>query len=115
MARFETIKLPPPAGLTRDAREALGRYDWPGNIRELRNLLERVAIRGDGSIIDANHLGLQPAAKPRGCMESDLRSLEHDTIVSVLLLRKCARVHNMLWAIESQTTGRVFMVRGEPS
>jgi transcriptional regulator with PAS, ATPase and Fis domain len=75
----------PPAGLTRDAREALVRYDWPGNIRELRNALERAAIRCDGSIIDAHHLGLPPAAKPRGRMASDLRSLEHDTIINVLL------------------------------
>jgi transcriptional regulator with PAS, ATPase and Fis domain len=74
----------PPASLTRDAREALVRYDWPGNIRELRNALERAAIRCDGSIIDATHLALQPTAKPRGAMASDLRSLERDTIVRVL-------------------------------
>jgi transcriptional regulator with GAF, ATPase, and Fis domain len=74
----------PPASLTRDAREALVRYDWPGNIRELRNALERAAIRCDGSLIDATHLALQPAAKPRGGMASDLRSLERDTIISVL-------------------------------
>ena len=74
----------PPASLTRDAREALVRYDWPGNIRELRNALERAAIRCDGSLIDAEHLGLQPAAKPRGAVLSDLRSLERDTITRVL-------------------------------
>src|SRR4029077_18209907 len=74
----------PPADLTRDAREALLRYDWPGNVRELRNALERAAIRCDGSVIDAEHLALQPAAKPRGDAASDLRSLERDTIMRVL-------------------------------
>jgi transcriptional regulator with PAS, ATPase and Fis domain len=74
----------PPAALTRDARQALVRYDWPGNIRELRNALERAAIRCEGSIIDASHLGLQPAAKPRGDVASDLRGLERDTIMRVL-------------------------------
>jgi DNA-binding NtrC family response regulator len=74
----------PPASLSPDARKALVRYDWPGNIRELRNALERAAIRCDGSIIDTNHLALQPAAKPRGCMVSDLRGLERDTIIRVL-------------------------------
>src|SRR4030095_10084630 len=39
----------PPASLTRDAREALVRYDWPGNIRELRNALESAEIRCGGS------------------------------------------------------------------
>jgi transcriptional regulator with PAS, ATPase and Fis domain len=74
----------PPADLTRAAREALLRYDWPGNVRELCNALERAAIRCDGSVIDADHLALQPAAKPRGDGASDLRSLERDTIIRVL-------------------------------
>jgi transcriptional regulator with PAS, ATPase and Fis domain len=74
----------PAADLTRAAREALLRYDWPGNVRELRNALERAAIRCDASVIDADHLALQPAAKPRGDVASDLRSLERDTIMRVL-------------------------------
>jgi DNA-binding NtrC family response regulator len=78
----------PPAGLTRDAREALLRYDWPGNVRELRNALERAAIRCDGSVIDAKHLALEPAAKPRGDGSTDLRSLECETITRVL--QECA-------------------------
>jgi two-component system response regulator HydG len=32
------------AGLTREAREALAAYDWPGNLRELRNVMERASI-----------------------------------------------------------------------
>jgi transcriptional regulator with PAS, ATPase and Fis domain len=74
----------PPATLTLKAREALLRYDWPGNIRELRNALERATIRCDGAVIDTEHLGLQPAARPRGDVSSDLRSLERETIVRVL-------------------------------
>ena len=48
----------PPASLTRDAREALLRHDWSGNIRELRNALERAAIRCDGLLIGADRLAL---------------------------------------------------------
>jgi DNA-binding NtrC family response regulator len=74
----------PPATLTASAREALMRHDWPGNVRELRNALERAAIRCDGTVIDAGHLALQPAGKPRGDSATDLRSLERDTILRVL-------------------------------
>ena len=77
----------PPAGLSHGAREALLRYDWPGNIRELRNALERATIRCDGSLIEAGHLALQPADKPRVEGATDLRSLERDMIVR--MLRQC--------------------------
>ncbi len=36
-----------------DALETLQRYDWPGNIRELRNLVERLMIMVSGSVIEA--------------------------------------------------------------
>jgi DNA-binding NtrC family response regulator len=48
-----TIDLPS-VGLTRDARQALLQYDWPGNLRELRNVLERAAILSEGALIDTS-------------------------------------------------------------
>jgi DNA-binding NtrC family response regulator len=36
----------PPVGMDDRVRAALRRYDWPGNIRELRNLIERTVILG---------------------------------------------------------------------
>ncbi|MGE4297758.1 MAG: sigma 54-interacting transcriptional regulator [Desulfovibrionaceae bacterium] len=41
------------------APEALGllrRYDWPGNVREMENLIERVAIMADGDCITDEHI-----------------------------------------------------------
>lgn len=38
-------------GLEHDALDALRRYDWPGNIRELRNTIERAVILCDGELI----------------------------------------------------------------
>ncbi len=39
-----------------DAMERLLAHDFPGNIRELRNLLERAVILADGDTIQAGHL-----------------------------------------------------------
>lgn len=38
-------------GLTHDAIALLQQYDWPGNIRELRNVLERVHVETMGDVI----------------------------------------------------------------
>ena len=38
------------------AIEAFEKYHWPGNIRELKNLVERVAILCDAETIEAKHL-----------------------------------------------------------
>ena len=37
--------------LSKGAMEKITRYDWPGNIRELRNAMERAVVMGDGKEI----------------------------------------------------------------
>lgn len=41
---------------TEEALESLKGYDWPGNIRELRNLIDRLSILTDVSVIDKHTL-----------------------------------------------------------
>jgi DNA-binding NtrC family response regulator/tetratricopeptide (TPR) repeat protein len=59
----------PPRSLTGEARAALLAYPWPGNIRELGNVMERVALLSEASEVTAELLGLPatvaaPAASP---------------------------------------------------
>lgn len=49
----------PCKGFTDRARAALQDYDFPGNVRELRNVVERAAIVARGVQIDVEHLALQ--------------------------------------------------------
>ncbi|RZA07882.1 MAG: sigma-54-dependent Fis family transcriptional regulator, partial [Proteobacteria bacterium] len=50
-----------PAGIA-----SLLAYGWPGNIRELRNIVERTLVMVDGSEIGPSQLGLAPAAAAVG-------------------------------------------------
>jgi two-component system nitrogen regulation response regulator NtrX len=49
-----------------DAMTVFQQYDWPGNIRELRNLIERLMIMVPGPVIDAVQASLSLQARPVG-------------------------------------------------
>jgi len=44
---------------SRDAEKAILRYDWPGNVREIQNRVQRVVITVTGPVIESADLGLQ--------------------------------------------------------
>jgi transcriptional regulator with PAS, ATPase and Fis domain len=58
--------------LSREALAWLSDYDFPGNVRELRNLLERACLLTDGDEIDLRHL-------PSGPLAQVLRSTQKNT------------------------------------
>ncbi|HEY2092487.1 MAG TPA: sigma-54 dependent transcriptional regulator [Thermoanaerobaculia bacterium] len=72
------------------AERILCRYDWPGNIRELRNVLERALLRSHGDVLDAEQL-VMPAEAPSAAQSSaatprsgTLEDVERDYIEQVL-------------------------------
>jgi DNA-binding NtrC family response regulator len=52
----------PSPGISRAAVAALQAYDYPGNIRELKNIIERALIGSGGAMILPEHLQLAAAA-----------------------------------------------------
>ncbi len=70
------------------AMSALQRYQWPGNIRELRNVIERAVILAPGEKIDVNDFpdtlrGSQPSGAVIGNRVS-LEELEREHILRVI-------------------------------
>jgi len=43
-------------GLTRDAMDVVLNYNWPGNVREFANVIERAVVLARGELIDARDL-----------------------------------------------------------
>jgi transcriptional regulator with GAF, ATPase, and Fis domain len=69
--------------------DALVAYDWPGNIRELRNLIERSVIlcRGDTLTVDPLLLGAgdgRPTPETGGPLKRDLQAVERARVIHAL-------------------------------
>lgn len=50
-------------GFSPEAEAALIQRQWTGNVRELKNLIERAVLFGDGGILDCEGLGFSASAK----------------------------------------------------
>ena len=68
------------SGLTEAARQALLNHDWTGNVRELRNIMERSALMACGPELDAADLGLGDGCTPRDEGTSGFPRLTQDGV-----------------------------------
>ena len=90
---FRARGSPPSTGALRgrSAKEALERlssYGWPGNIRELRNLIERILIMTDGETVDLDEVEAVLPANADDGPPSEIKvardKAERDTILATL-------------------------------
>ena len=92
LGRLVTQGSGPSPTLAPEALRALGAYAFPGNVRELENILERAMTLCEGETIRAEDLGLParstiPEAKGRSDedeLDSMLDNLERESILSAL-------------------------------
>lgn len=54
-----TANNKPAKQLQPDALEIMEEYSWPGNVRELENVIQRLVVMSNGSLIEAAHLPQQ--------------------------------------------------------
>jgi DNA-binding NtrC family response regulator len=80
--------------LTNEAMKALLEYDWPGNLRELENCVERAVALGNQQNIDVGDLpsaiasaslvsATDPPTSAHGSSTTDLEDIERSTIERV--------------------------------
>jgi transcriptional regulator with GAF, ATPase, and Fis domain len=91
------LRAPKPR-LTRAGISALQNYDWPGNIRELRNVIERAVILARGGVMEFDLPSAEITAPARGVKnltegenqlrdyftEAEMRQREKENTLSIL-------------------------------
>lgn len=70
-------------GVTREARNLLIRYDYPGNVRELENIIERAIVISRGSLLTLEDLPFQEALCTSGTETDDEQSQEGSLLLAV--------------------------------
>jgi transcriptional regulator with GAF, ATPase, and Fis domain len=88
VARFARLMGKKIDRVSHGALERLMRYPWPGNIRELANLIERAVILCDGGMLQPDHLGLTEhiptAVASEIAQVATLQETERDHILKTL-------------------------------
>jgi len=95
-------------GINPDALSALTSYDFPGNVRELENVLTRAAVLSQGDLVLEEHLVDEPAA-PR----ADATPPPPSADGRVATLDEVERAHIVrVWALTKGHKGRTCQMLG---
>ncbi len=72
------------AGIDSEALRALAEHIFPGNVRELENLIERAFIFAEGDTITAKELSLPQSSAPARPRPATLDSMERQAVIEAL-------------------------------
>jgi DNA-binding NtrC family response regulator len=78
VARFACAHRRPTRAISREALALMAAYSWPGNVRQLNNVLERAVLLADGPVLLPAHL----PAEVRAPMPSFAFSREMDSAMT---------------------------------
>ena len=84
LAYYAAKENRPVLHIQKEALQLLQRHNWKGNIRELRNVLERATIMAEGDTILPEHLPFDIQKQDKGAASLTLASVEKDHIQKVL-------------------------------
>jgi NtrC-family two-component system response regulator AlgB len=93
---------------TQQGMASLLGHDWPGNLRELRNVLERAAILSPAAALAPLDLGLSPAATTRVQIgaQLSLEDIEREHLAQVVASAPTLEAAARILGIDATTLGR---------
>jgi transcriptional regulator with PAS, ATPase and Fis domain len=74
--------------LSDDAMDRLANYHWPGNIRELRNVLERAVLFCEGEVVRSSSLHFEMHRNPDNGLSTRMTLLEMEKSLILAVLRE---------------------------
>lgn len=88
LKRFAAQANRPIRGFTPSAVDRLTGFDWPGNIRQLQNEIQRAVLLSEGDMVDASDLSIT-RARPESAESQDtnftlLEGVERNAIIQML-------------------------------
>lgn len=89
IGRLKRLQGKPPVGITHEASSLLMFHDYPGNVRELENIIEHACVLCPNGDIEAHCLpetlqGSSPRPRQPGGMEGAVKSTEAQVILDAL-------------------------------
>ncbi|MGE3152795.1 MAG: sigma-54-dependent transcriptional regulator [Nitrospiraceae bacterium] len=95
LGRFNRLKRASIAGLAPDAVRALMRYEWPGNIRELENLIERLVVLKRQGLIEIEDIPTPITRQTETAMRPEIENVSFAE-GGIDLMREVERFENRL-------------------
>lgn len=78
-------------GLTPEAKQMLLAYDYPGNVRELENIIERAVVLSRSEVIDTDDLPLLLPAPQREKQATDIEPIRLDELERLHIVKMLKR------------------------
>jgi two-component system, NtrC family, response regulator AtoC len=86
LRKYNEENLKKVVGFSPDAKDYLAKYEWPGNIRELENAIERAVILARGDYISVGDISQQSLYLPHKTqVGKTMKEIERSHILNVLL------------------------------
>lgn len=91
IAQFGTENEMPVTDIHEDALKEVRQWAWPGNVRQLRNAIQRACVECDGSVLTSIDPGQESTAAASSSLPNDFLTLPLDEIERQIILKRIER------------------------
>ncbi|MFO0978573.1 MAG: sigma-54 dependent transcriptional regulator [Planctomycetaceae bacterium] len=91
IAQFGAENETPVTDIHEDALKTIRQWAWPGNVRQLRNAIQRACVECDGSVLTAIDPGQENMSTATSALPTDFLTLPLEEIERQIILKRIER------------------------